>query len=347
MALKVAMQNVSAISDLGNLPAEYTTQILRVVKTAEQLHTLEINSDGIYDETAQHWERLITRDYPILAARHNHQPKDRESWHEVYEAYKKLEDDQIAAATAKLSQSLAAKEKEHNNRRSTIVSAQKMPRVRQRGGARGTRNPNPSAQSWFQHTRSELRRDGMMRRHTQLGPMPIRKVTYDQVQSGGSSPAPSSPVIRRPRKLARTRTILCDNDDEDEATPGQSDKNQEADDDDLFGDNLPSPKNTTAPPAAAADSASSSTTTAVRTEKPTFAKSAPSKTPAAQPTAAKPAMEPVRRRRGAGLLNAAPKCSSRVAHRPGVPVTPNTNQQTKRGNPDDDNLEPSKRLRRD
>jgi elongin-A len=133
MALKVVLQNASHVTDLGCLPPTYTSKILKAIKTAQHLHTLELNSDDIWDQTPEHWQRLINRDFPILAARHDYAPPDAKSWHLVYDRYKKLEDAAVADATAKLSQGLAAEKEHRDSRQSIIVSgaqARKLPRPR-------------------------------------------------------------------------------------------------------------------------------------------------------------------------------------------------------------------------
>ncbi|SPQ18144.1 921c1f8b-dd82-4ecf-b4cd-58532910e72d [Thermothielavioides terrestris] len=218
---------------------QYTRQILRAVKSAEHLRTLELNSDDIYDETAEHWKRLINRDFPILSARHNLTPKDPRSWHKVYAAYKKLDDEEVAVATAKLSQSLATKQEEQDSRRSTIVSANQLPRPRKRN----LLAEPPGKQNWFKKARKDLIRDATYRKHVAFGGAdsriknPSKAVTTEARKR--RQPEPAAPVIRAPRPMAaknRLKRTIIDSDDLIDTTENQND--QILDDDDLFGDDL-------------------------------------------------------------------------------------------------------------
>ncbi|KAH6634350.1 hypothetical protein B0J18DRAFT_461534 [Chaetomium sp. MPI-SDFR-AT-0129] len=123
MCLDVAIKNVDLITELGILPESYVQPILKAVKTATQLHQLEVNSTNIWDLTPQHWKRLIKRDFPILSSRHNFEPQNPKSWHKVYDKYKKLEEENIAAATAKLIQGFAAKTEQKQSRSAQLISA--------------------------------------------------------------------------------------------------------------------------------------------------------------------------------------------------------------------------------
>lgn len=123
MCCRVAIENIHLITSLGSLPPEHANKILKAVKSAHQLRQLELNSDyDIYDVTSEHWQRIIKRDFPFLTAEHNFVPEDRESWHKVWERYKALQDEADSEATEKLKQSFAATQEQRDSRRATIVS---------------------------------------------------------------------------------------------------------------------------------------------------------------------------------------------------------------------------------
>jgi elongin-A len=157
MCLKLAIDNIRHIISLGDLPRHLTDPLLNAVKTAEQLHTLELNSDDIYDETPAHWIRIISRDFPTLARRHNYAPQNPKSWHKVYDKYKKLEEEEIAAATEKLSNQLAARTEQKQSRAATIISAEQGGKLRRTRAQPGFFAPRRPKGSFIQETRRQLR----------------------------------------------------------------------------------------------------------------------------------------------------------------------------------------------
>ncbi|KAK4038725.1 RNA polymerase II transcription factor SIII subunit A-domain-containing protein [Parachaetomium inaequale] len=156
MCLTLAIDNIRHIVSLGDLPRHLTDPLLNAVKTAEQLHTLELNSDDIYDETPSHWIRIISRDFPALARRHNYAPQNPKSWHKVYDKYKKLEEEEIAAATEKLSKQLAARTEQKQSRAATIISAEEGGKLRRTRAQPGFTSRAPKG-SFIQQTRKQLR----------------------------------------------------------------------------------------------------------------------------------------------------------------------------------------------
>ncbi|KAK4240031.1 hypothetical protein C8A03DRAFT_13616 [Achaetomium macrosporum] len=164
MAFRVVMANVSAITSLAGMPVEYAKKVLRAVKSAEHLRLLEVSCEGddLYsNEWPEHWKRLIKHDFPALSAKHNFVPKDPRSWHKVYQRYKKIDEEQLAAATEKLTQDMAAKVEQENSRRATLLSAsqgEKLTRKRRPRGifATGPRPPPLRSLSVFQKTRQQV-----------------------------------------------------------------------------------------------------------------------------------------------------------------------------------------------
>jgi len=143
ICLKKALDNIHLITGLGTMASHHTRTLLKAVKTASQLHGWELNSEDIYDETEEHWKRLIKRDFPVLSAQNDYVPNDRKSWHKVYDLYKKLDDDQIAASTQKMMQDFAAKNEEKTSRLTKVVPLVKYAKLQ------------PKSKPWFISPRTE------------------------------------------------------------------------------------------------------------------------------------------------------------------------------------------------
>ncbi|KAL2022663.1 hypothetical protein VTK56DRAFT_4744 [Thermocarpiscus australiensis] len=188
MCMKVAIDNAHLITSLGTLPQEYAMEILRAVKTSSQLHTLELNSDDIYDLTQEHWKRIIKKDFPILSAKYNYVPKDPKSWHKVWRKYKALQDQADAAATEKLRKSIAAKQEERDSRRATIISmkeSRKMPRPKPRGSRSWSSQPREKP-TFLQKARKE---------------MAVESNRFKPTTSTGKVPAPASQITKAPAAM--------------------------------------------------------------------------------------------------------------------------------------------------
>ena len=213
MSLKVAIDNVKMIQSLGDIPHCYLDPILHVVKSAEQLHVFELNSHDIYDETAKHWERMIKKDFPVLANKHDYVPQNRKSWHKIYDKYKQLDEEQLAAATEKLKQGFAVRTQEKQSRASTIISAEKGGKLH-KTKARPTFNmfnTPRSDRSFISNTRAQLRREALcFNRPTPSGKLPVRAGQikkpppamlddHRRMESRNSIPEPP-PMIRTPRQ---------------------------------------------------------------------------------------------------------------------------------------------------
>ncbi|KAK4116457.1 hypothetical protein N656DRAFT_745489 [Canariomyces notabilis] len=130
LCIKVAADNVNRITSLGSLPSNLIAPIIKAVKTAEHLRTLELNSDDIYDVTAEQWPRIIKKDFPILVAKHNLVAENPESWHKVWQEYKHIQDEEIAAATEKLKQDFAAHKEQKDARGAVIISPKDTKKLR-------------------------------------------------------------------------------------------------------------------------------------------------------------------------------------------------------------------------
>ncbi|KAH6650812.1 RNA polymerase II transcription factor SIII subunit A-domain-containing protein [Chaetomium tenue] len=210
MSLKVAIDNVKMIQSLGDIPPCYLDPILQAVKSAEQLHVIEINSYDIYDETEKHWKRIIKKDFPILANRHDYAPQNRKSWHKIYDKYKQLDNEQLAAATEKLMKGFAVHTQEKQSRASTIISAEKGGKLRKAKAKPGFNTPRSDG-SFISNTRAQLRREAFrFSRPTPSGQLPVQPNQikkpppamvddHRRMAYGNSIPEPP-PMIRTPRQ---------------------------------------------------------------------------------------------------------------------------------------------------
>ncbi|KAL2165213.1 hypothetical protein VTH06DRAFT_509 [Thermothelomyces fergusii] len=257
MCLRVAISNVRHIQSLGNLPPQFTGPILRHVRTAEQLHQLELNSDDIYDQTAAHWMRIIKDRFPELASQHNFVPQNRKSWHKVYDKYEKLHEEQIAAATEKLKHSLAAQTQQQLARKSTIISSKEsvgLPRPKAKPGYSFV----PKKRDFFSKTRTQLRMEAgrfktspLTARASQIKKAPAALIEHARIQSQPSLVPPPPPLrLRAPSRPAAVSSGGIASREEKEArllriknadkTQPQAGGNVVAfsddEDDDLFGD---------------------------------------------------------------------------------------------------------------
>ena len=118
------------VLDIGTMSYPVARTILMQVNSAKQLRQLEENSPHLEGDDAECWLRLINRDFPVLAKRHNFEPKNPTSWHKIYTKYERLEADQKREAEEKLKAAFAGIKKEKAENVSTIVDfdRRKLPR---------------------------------------------------------------------------------------------------------------------------------------------------------------------------------------------------------------------------
>jgi elongin-A len=242
--------------------------LLKGVVTATQLHSWELKSDDIYDETAEHWHRLIDRDFPTLAVKHDYKPKACTSWHKVYDLYKKLNDEEIAASTQKMIEEFAAKETERTSRLTKVISGETSAML-QKGRAKAGFGPSRAKQSFMQKAKQEVRREaarfylptptgklivppGQIKKapHTKLREPRVARQDFVPLTVGPLAPAQTSGLAGREEKedrLHQTKTsvlptatfegnIVSFSDDEPEAENVHRSKALVEDEDDLFGE---------------------------------------------------------------------------------------------------------------
>lgn len=157
--MKIALENIDAITSLGDLPLRYARDLLKNIRSAAQLRQWEETSGDIYDETEQHWKRLIKTDFSILSAQYDFGPKDREFWHEVYDKYKAIQAKQDAEATEKLQQSFAVHKKEQESRRVTVLNPadlKKLPNPKNTRTRFNSPAPSREKKTFLQKTKNEV-----------------------------------------------------------------------------------------------------------------------------------------------------------------------------------------------
>lgn len=180
MCTRVAVANVHLITGFGNMPPNNAMkEILKAVKTAQQLHSLELGSEDIYDETERHWKRIIRKDFPLLEKQHQWAPDNRKHWHKVWDKYKATQDAAEADAIEKLKATITANNKERDSMRAVIVNANQIPRLPK--DSRGARTPHWSAQprqanqSFIQKARNQARQETTrFRLSTATGKLPVK-----------------------------------------------------------------------------------------------------------------------------------------------------------------------------
>ncbi|KAK1754952.1 hypothetical protein QBC47DRAFT_382278 [Echria macrotheca] len=128
MAIDVTTKNITSVPSLQNLPPPMVSKLLKAVKHASHLRQLEVDGD-LYDETPEHWMRLIRNDYPSLERLHKWAPSNPRHWYKVYLKYKTTNDEAIAAATEKLKQSFSAMEKKKEQSKAPILSVSEAKRI--------------------------------------------------------------------------------------------------------------------------------------------------------------------------------------------------------------------------
>ncbi|KAK0748245.1 RNA polymerase II transcription factor SIII subunit A-domain-containing protein [Apiosordaria backusii] len=123
MCLDTAIRNIQHISSFGDMPIHLLQPVLRAVKTAQQLHTLEQETDErIYEISPAHWKHLIQRDFKTLDAQYGWEPKDPKSWYKVYKKYETMHNQQIEEATNAFMKRMEDVNGQRSSRQAKIIS---------------------------------------------------------------------------------------------------------------------------------------------------------------------------------------------------------------------------------
>ena len=167
------------VIDVGTLPYPIVRSILLQVNSAKQLRQLEENSPQLEGDDAECWMRLINRDFPVLAKRHNFEPRNPTSWHKVYARYERLEADQKREAEEKLKAAFAGIKKEKAENVSTIINFDRRklphPPLDGRGPIGGSRARGATGRRGGGPDESDLRFTSGTRTKTTSGKSILRK----------------------------------------------------------------------------------------------------------------------------------------------------------------------------
>ncbi|KAI1177393.1 RNA polymerase II transcription factor SIII subunit A-domain-containing protein [Nemania sp. FL0916] len=127
----VCLRHVKDITDVGCIPYTVAKPILTKIDSAAQLRQIEVNSPHLEGETAECWQRLIDREFHVLARRHNYAPSNPKSWHKIYAKYQRMDADAKQAAEEKLKNAYKGitKEKAENVSRVVTYDSRKLPRL--------------------------------------------------------------------------------------------------------------------------------------------------------------------------------------------------------------------------
>ena len=265
MALSVAIDNIQLIDDMGDLPEQYSQQLLRHIKSAARLREIELNSPHL--DTIEHWQRLIRQDFRLLQEKHNFVPKNPRSWHKVYAKYKSIQDEQIQNATKRLEEQLAAHHKQEQKSTTPIISGEEALRMASRRRRSSDKDGEKKKKSILEEIRKAAKKEARIFRvkraeipPTRLNNAPISMIN-EQIRKAYYAEPPVPPDSPKPQKIIAPRTLsgipnsqtsqkpqannravtICvfsgDEDDEaGEAGGGSLFSDKEDDEDDLFGD---------------------------------------------------------------------------------------------------------------
>ncbi|KAK5663462.1 hypothetical protein OQA88_3891 [Cercophora sp. LCS_1] len=121
MSLRVVLDNATKITALTDMPPQFNHLILKNIKSAHQLHELEVNTEDLYLETEEHWRRIIQKDFSRLWEQHRWVADDPKNWYRVWNKYNKIHTESLAAATEALKQKFDQQKKEKDTKRAEFL----------------------------------------------------------------------------------------------------------------------------------------------------------------------------------------------------------------------------------
>ncbi|OAA60995.1 RNA polymerase 2 transcription factor siii subunit [Niveomyces insectorum RCEF 264] len=207
MALTVAIRNIAAISDLGDLSFAEARPLLVHVENPHQLRLLEERTPQLAAEPthmADLWTRLLDKQFPGYVAKGYLDGVDAtgSSWFDIHQQVKAAADRDMAAATARLQQTLAGFDKAKEDHATQFVNnralLRKMPGMGSSSGARrraagaaggspvlrfggGSRTKMTTGQSVLKRARREAREIGKM--NALSTPTSQLRVAQNQIRS--------------------------------------------------------------------------------------------------------------------------------------------------------------------
>jgi elongin-A len=134
------IQNISLLTDIGDLPYSFLAPILRHIQTPSQLLTLEANCPQVLGEDGEIWLRFIKRDIPEWESK-PHEPRDPKNWGKVYKKLKRDAEQEKQEQEDMLKESMRRLQEGREGNRTLIVEGRTGydPSMRKWGyGSRGT-----------------------------------------------------------------------------------------------------------------------------------------------------------------------------------------------------------------
>ncbi|KAI9868610.1 MAG: hypothetical protein M1813_004460 [Trichoglossum hirsutum] len=129
MAKAVAIKNVHAIDDIGDIPYDMVRGILMKIENPKQLAALEKKCPQIYGVDGEIWRELIKRDVPDWESMAD-ELKNTKDWYTVYKKLVKENEARIAADAEVLKRSLDGIKSEQAKHKSKLVENPRfLPRV--------------------------------------------------------------------------------------------------------------------------------------------------------------------------------------------------------------------------
>lgn len=187
MALAVALRNIAAITDLGEMAFADAKPILMHVENPSQLHLLETNCPQLAaepDQMAAVWRRLLTKKIPGWAAKGFLTDDDLQtmSWIDIYTTVKTATDAAMAADEARLKQTLAGFSKAKEDNATQLVNSRallhKIPgaMAKRRGGPSGN-TPGAAVLNFGSGSRTKMTTGQSVLRRARREAMEISKVS--------------------------------------------------------------------------------------------------------------------------------------------------------------------------
>jgi elongin-A len=122
MAKTRLIQNISLLTDIGDIPYNFMAPILRRIESPDQLIELETNCPQILGETGDMWLRFIKRDVPDWDKK-PHEPNDARNWSKVYKKLRREAEKVEEEQREKLKEQMQALQKNRAGNQTQIVDS--------------------------------------------------------------------------------------------------------------------------------------------------------------------------------------------------------------------------------